>query len=171
MKVKRQDIPWSYLVTDGTLRTVYTITIVDLYLHKTYDTVLTKHYYRPRRAKVIISQACVTSTLGGGGGGQPGTRSQHLPPWTTPPYLPPPPLCTAPPSPSPPLDNTSLPPSGQHLPLWTTPPPWTTPPSPPLWTTPPPLPRIMRRRAVRILLECILVCFHFHAVFERPVTK
>ena len=54
--------------------------------------------------------------------------------------------------PSPPLDNTSLPPH-----LYTTPPP----PPPPRTRSqplpPPTSPGTMRRRAVRILLECILV--------------
>ena len=80
-----------------------------------------------KRAKVMFSQACVTSTLGGGGG----RGAQHQ--WSTtslPPSLPPGPG-----------HNTSLPPHtrtrSQHLPL--------------------PPPGTMRRRAVRILLECILV--------------
>ena len=85
-----------------------------------------------KRAKVMSSQSCVTSTSGGGATPKvyylppPRARSQHLPP-----------------------DNTSLPP-GQYFP-----PPWTMPPSPMDNTSLPH--QTMRRRAVRILLECILV--------------
>ena len=135
-------------------------------------------YYCPRSE---ASEGCVFTgiCLSNSGGGWSG---QHLPPpaldntspplpWTTPPFhpwpgskvtTPPSHPQTTPPSPTPP-DNTSLPhppdntslPPGQHLPpspgqgqrSQHLPSPWTTPPSP----------RTMRRRAVRILLECVLI--------------
>ena len=84
----------------------------------------------------------------------PGTRSQHLPP---------------PPPPGPGF-NTSFP-------LWdqvTTPPP--PPPGtrsqhlPPLWTTPPSPPMAMRRRAVRILLEYILVSTLRVVIYTKSIT-
>ena len=139
-----------------------------------------------KRAKVMFSRVCVTHSVqrGGGGGGEvgntkghnttlppPGTRSQHLPPpWdqvTTPP--PPGPGHNTPPS----WDQATTPPPppktrSQHLPPSLPPPPGsghnTSLPSPPPGPghnnslPPPPPPGTMRRRAVRILLECILVC-------------
>ena len=100
-----------------------------------------------RVAKVMFSQACVTSTPGGGGGGAggrwatpkvyhfpPGTRSQHLPPPSWDQVTTPPPWdqVTTPPPPS--WDHVTTPPSPRDQ--------VTTPPSPPLWdqviTTPPP---------------------------------
>ena len=113
-------------------------------------------------------------------------HNTSLPPWTTPPSprtTPPPQTTPPPPRTTPfslPLDNTSLPPArvkghnislppgqdqrSQHLPLpldnTSLPPPWTTPPSPPArvkgHNTPSPT-GTMHRRAVRIILECILV--------------
>ena len=84
----------------------------------------------------------------------PGTRSQHLPPLLGPGHNTSPPLWTTAPTPPLPLSGQQhlpLPPSGQqHLP----PPPWT--------TAPTPLPPLtVNGRAVRILLECILVGLHF----------
>ena len=87
----------------------------------------------------------------------PGTRSQHLPSplWTTPPSPPPrwdqitaPAPQTTPPFPLPGTRSQHLPPlSGQHLSSL----------PPDHVTTPPSPPRTLRRRMVRILLECILV--------------
>ena len=90
----------------------------------------------------------------------PGTRSEHLPPppslWTRSECLPPPPLDQvrmSTPSPPPPGLGQNI-----YPPLWTRS--ECLPPAP-LWTRseclPPPPPQTTRRRAVRILLECILV--------------
>ena len=122
-----------------------------------------------KRVKVMFSQAFVCPSPGEGGVATPNASGQHLPPspprtWTWD-------LVTTPPSPPPDMEpghNTPLPPDmdmgpGHNTPLppnmdmgpgHNTPPPQT-------WTwdlvsTPPP-PQTMRRRAVRILLECILV--------------
>ena len=131
----------------------------------------------------MFSQACVTSTPGGGGGGggqhqrsttspPPRTSSQHLPhplhdQLTTPPSLPPLDQVTTPTSPPPARVKGQR---SQHLPPPPGPghntslPPWpgskvTTPPFPHPWTK--------RRRAVRILLECILVSIlSFHELNE-----
>ena len=92
----------------------------------------------------------------------PGTRSEHLPP----PHLrlghstPPPPhtwdLVTPPPPPPPHLrlGHSTPPPPPETWSLHPTPPPetWSLHPTPPPQTT--------RRRAVRILLECILVLYY-----------
>ena len=106
-----------------------------------------------KRAKVIISQACVTSTPGGGGEGGVDQGPGHNTP------LPPPDMVTTPPSLHPPPPpgpghNTSLPPSpprlGHNTPsprTWSQHPlpsrTWSQHPPPPidLVTTPPPPPR------------------------------
>ena len=132
-----------------------------------------------KRTKVMFSQVFAILSLNGGGGGGGGVTPDascdrsHGPgevlswggggreEWTT--TSPPPPNNTSA------LDNSSLPPPWTTLPppLDNTSllPPWTTLPSP--WpgskvTTPPPSPPgNMRRQAVRILLECILVYLLF----------
>ena len=102
--------------------------------------------------------------------------------WTTPPSPPPGPgHNTSPPwdqvttPPSLPRDQVTTPPSlptpgtrSQHLPSL-----WTTPPSPSRQHLPPPgqhlpPPWTMRRRAVRILLECILVLYSVHIKLQLP---
>ena len=131
-----------------------------------------------KRAKVMFLQACVTHSvqLQGGGGGRwhtkcnmgpgqnvyppPGTRSECLPPPPLGPgqnVYPPPPgtrsECLSPPPPGP----------GQNVYPPPPPPPWDqvrmSTPSPPGTRSEclPPPPKTTRRRAVRILLECILV--------------
>ena len=118
-----------------------------------------------KRAKVMFSQVFVILSPNGGGGGRWATLMvNHLPPpgWdqvTTPPSLLPPRMR--------PGYNTSPPPPGWDQ---------VTTPSPPgsdqITTPPPPLqdktrlqhlppPGTMHRRAVRILLECILVYLFF----------
>ena len=84
-----------------------------------------------------------------------GTRSEHLPP---PPPLPGPGQNIYPlPPPGPGQNICPLPPSGtrsEHLPP---------PPSQDQVRTSTPFPPTTRRRAVRILLECILVCTIFYS--------
>ena len=104
-----------------------------------------------KRAKVMFSQACVTSTQEGWAI----PKVYHLPPssWTTPPSPPPPrsdQVTTPPPLARVKGHNTS-----------------SLPPPPPTLArvkghnTSLPPPGTMRRSAVRILLECILVCYMY----------
>ena len=126
--------------------------------------------YRPRSEAsegYVFTGVCHSVTEPGGGGGRWATpKVYHLPPRTRSQHLPPPPPDQVTTPLSPPGDQVTTPPS---LPPWdqvTTPPPpppprdqITTPPPPRDQVTTPPPPGTMRRRAVRILLECILVIF------------